>query len=254
MAGTGAGIMPLIGVSATTGEPIKKNKQEFYELREYSFSNDAQQKLVEQYLESAAIPAWNRMGSKNIGVFRELEAKGQPKLFVMIPYTSLDAFHNRRENLLSDKIYQQSADTYLKATTAAPAYARIQSSLMKAFSSMPQIAIPAKQPRLLELRRYESHSEFASQQKIRMFGEGGEIEIFRRVGLDPVFFGETLIGERQPNITYMIAFDDMAEHDKNWKAFGADPEWVRIKDLPEYANTVSTITRTFLSPAEFSQI
>jgi hypothetical protein len=52
----------------------------------------------------------------------------------------------------------------------------------------------------------------------------------------------------------MIAFDDMAEHDKNWKQFSADPQWGKLKELPEYANTVTTITRTFLQPTSFSQI
>ena len=67
-------------------------------------------------------------------------------------------------------------------------------------------------------------------------------------------FQPLIAGEKIPNLTYMIAFDDMPEHDKNWKVFSSDPEWVKIKDLPEYKDTVSTITRTFLAPAEFSQV
>jgi hypothetical protein len=48
----------------------------------------------------------------------------------------------------------------------------------------------------------------------------------------------------------------MAEHDKNWKAFGSDPEWARIKAIPGYedAKIVSRITRTFLVPTSFSQV
>ncbi len=67
---------------------------------------------------------------------------------------------------------------------------------------------------------------------------------------------ETLIGEMRPNLTYMLTFDDMAEHDASWKAFGGDAEWKRIRAIPEYADAkiVSRITRTFLVPAGFSQI
>ena len=252
--GIAASIAPHPGNASVYNDLHRKNKQEFYELREYTFSNAAQQQLVEDYFQKAAIPALNRLGSKHIGVFREQDAKGQPRLFVVIPFASLETFRNMRGMLQTDKAYLQAADAYLNTTVTAPAYARIQSSLLRAFPSITVMEVPEKKQRLFELRRYESHSEPAHQKKIKMFGEGGEIEIFRRVGLHPVFFGETLIGERLPNLTYMIVFDDMAEHDKNWKAFSADPEWAKIKDMPEYANTVTTITRTFLMPVEFSQI
>jgi NIPSNAP protein len=253
VAGTAAGLTPLSSFAGKPDESLKSKKQEYFELKEYTFANEAQQKTVEEYYEKAAIPALNRLGSKNVGVFTELEAKGQPRLYVFIPFASVDRFGGLRESLNKDNAYLSAADTYLKATVATPAYSRIQSSFFKSFANHPTLEVPEKKPRLLELRRYESHSELASQKKIQMFNQS-EIEIFKRVGLDPVFFGEALVGERQPNITYMIAFDDMAEHDKNWKLFGADPEWVRIKDLPEYANTVSTITRTFLAPTAYSQI
>ncbi len=121
---------------------------------------------------------------------------------------------------------------------------------------MPRLEVPERKDRMFELRRYESSGEAAGKKKIEMFNELGEIAIFKRVGLTPVFFGETLIGEMRPNLTYMLTFDDMAEHDKNWKAFGSDPEWQRIRTIPEYADAkiVSRITRTFLVPTSFSQI
>jgi hypothetical protein len=251
---TVAGLTQDFVLASDDIEKQKRTKQEFYELREYTFGTEAQQKLVEDYFEKAAIPALNRLGSKNVGVFRELEAKGLARLFVFIPFGSIDAFTGMRDSLVKDKVYQAAASAYLGAEAKTPAYSRIQSSLLKSFTHMPQLKVPEKKSRLLELRRYESHSELAGIKKIHMFNEGGEIEIFKRVGLDPVFFGETIVGEKIPNLTYMIAFDDMAEHDKNWKTFSSDPEWIKIKDLPEYKDTVSTITRTFLSPAEFSQV
>lgn len=121
---------------------------------------------------------------------------------------------------------------------------------------MAKMQVPAKKPRIFELRRYESASESGGKKKIKMFNDVGEISIFKRAGLTPVFFGETLIGELRPNLTYMLTFDDMAEHDKNWKTFIEDPEWNRIKAIPGYedAKLVSHITRTFLVPADFSQI
>lgn len=254
LGGSVATLLPQLGLAAAGTAQQKKTKQEYYELREYSFTNNDQQKLTEAYFQQAAIPAYNRLGSKAIGVFREQEAEGQPMLYVLIPYASMEAFGKVQEGIAKDAIYQKAAESYLKASAKAPAYERIQSSLMKSFTHLPSLVVPQKKDRIFELRRYEGHSEDAVRRKVHMFNEGGEIEIFNRVGLTPVFFGEAMLGHFLPNLTYMITFDDMAEHDKNWKAFGADPEWNRIKDLPEYADTVSRITRTYLSPTEFSQI
>lgn len=233
----------------------KAAKPEYYELRAYTLKNETQQKLVSDYFQNAAIPALNRLGSKNIGVFTEQQATGQTKIYVIIPFKSFEDFSKMNERLLADAAYQQAGTAYLNAPATEPAYERIESSLLEAFATMPKLEVPASKPRLFELRRYESASEAAGKKKIEMFNQG-EIAIFKRVGLTPVFFGEALIGEMRPNLTYMLTFDDMDEHDRNWKTFGSDPEWKKISGMPEYANDkiVSNITRTFLVPTSYSQI
>jgi hypothetical protein len=87
-----------------------------------------------------------------------------------------------------------------------------------------------------------------------MFNEGGEIKVFLKTGLQPVFFGETLIGPKMPNLTYMLVFDDMADRDAKWKVFGGDPEWKKLSSNPEYKDTVSNITDIILRPTPYSQI
>ena len=245
-------IAPLLGAAYIKN---KKVMQEFYELRVYTLKDDKQQRLVENFFEQAAIPALNKLGSKHVGVFRELKPEAQTKLFVVIPFSSADDFINAGDKLLSDAQYIQAAQAYLNAPATDPAYIRIESSLLRSFNQMPKIEIPEKKSRIFELRRYESASEGAGKKKIEMFNES-EINIFRRVGLTPVFFGETIIGGLRPNLTYMITFDDMEEHDRNWKTFVSDPEWKKISSVAEYADAkiVSNITRTFLEPAPFSQI
>ncbi len=121
---------------------------------------------------------------------------------------------------------------------------------------MPKMQVPEKKARIFELRRYEHASESAGKKKLEMFNDAGEIDIFKRLGFNPVFFGETLIGELRPNLIYMVTFDNMEAHDTNWKAFGTDSQWKEISAVPDYADAklVSHITSTFLSPAECSQI
>ena len=255
LSGCLAGAASFVNRAAAGGHQ-KTRAREYYELRVYSLKNSAQQELVETYFQRAAIPALNRLGSKNIGVFTEHQPTGQTKLYAFIPFKSLEDFSKLNERLLADAAYQRAGTAYLNAPATEPAYERIESSLLAAFAYLPQLVAPPPKPRLFELRRYESASEAAAQKKIEMFNEGGEIAIFKRVGLTPIFFGEALIGEMRPNLTYMLTFDDMAEHDQNWKIFGSDPEWKKISGMPEYANAkiVSNITRTFLVPTAFSQI
>lgn len=256
LTGSLTSLIPQVSVATANIFLESKATPEFYELRTYTLKNEAQQKIVEDYFQKAAIPALNKLGSKNIGVFTDQEPQGQTKIYVIIPFSSVENFMKVTDKLATDAAYLKAGAAYLNAPATEPAYDRIESSFMRAFTNLPRIELPEKKARMFELRRYESHSEVAGKKKIEMFNEAGEIAIFKRVGLTPVFFGETIIGEMRPNLTYMLTFDDMAEHDRNWKAFGGDPEWKRISSMPEYANDkiVSRITRTFLVPTAFSQI
>ena len=62
------------------------------------------------------------------------------------------------------------------------------------------------------------------------------------------------MGRDLPHLTYMLCSADMAAHKKNWEAFLAHPMWIRLKNDPQYADTVQKITSRFLVPAAFSQI
>ncbi len=234
----------------------KNQSRMYYELRTYTLKDSNQQSLVESYFEKAAIPALNRLGIKNVGVFTELKPTGQSTIVVLIPYQSLAEFETVNAKLEEDKTYRSAAATYLNAPSTAPAYERIESSLLKAFSNMPGLELPPKGKRIFELRRYEHASEAAGVKKREMFNDAGEIDIFRRLGFKPVFFGETIIGEYRPNLIYMVSFEDMEAHGRHWKAFGSDPEWKKISAIPEYADSklVSKITAIFLQPAPYSQI
>jgi hypothetical protein len=233
-----------------------KPVREFYELRTYILKNEQQQKLVENYFKDAAIPALNRLGNKNIGVFTELKPANQTKLYVLIPYSSPDDFLTVQDELNNDPIYLEAGKAYLNASASEPAYERIESSLLQAFAHAPILQVPTAKSRIFELRRYEHATEGAGKKKLEMFNDRGEAAIFQRLGFNPVFFGETLIGEARPNLMYMLTFESMEGHDSHWKAFGGDQQWKQISAMPEYADAklVSHITSQFLRPLTCSQI
>jgi hypothetical protein len=159
--------------------------------------------------------------------------------------------------LLADAEFLSKGAALLDAPADAPAFQRVESSLLQAFSGMPKLETPVKNPgRVLQLRIYESPSVKTGQKKIEMFNDAGEIAIFRRTGLHPVFFGEALLGDRLPNLTYMLAFERREQLDANWKTFVSDPEWKTLSQRAEYADKaiLSKITNLILKPAEYSQI
>jgi hypothetical protein len=250
------------GASGSAGEqnPPQAVMPEFYLWRQYILRNGTQPRRLAEYLQGAAIPALNRLGHKPIGAFEVVAGVPGPTLFLLTPIASLDALAALEAGLDRDDQFLRAGAAYLDAPATDPAYIRQEVSLLSAFSKMPRIEVPAataaKGPRLFELRTYESTSEKAHRAKVRMFAELGEIDIFKRVGLTPVFFGRTLAGPRMPNLVYMLVHDNMAGREKSWDAFRNDPEWKKLSATPGYsdAEIVSNITTVYLRPTAYSQI
>ena len=138
--------------SHAAGKTAPRGKQEYYELRAYRLKNGANHDLLDAYLEKAAIPAWNRLGVKTVGVFTEIEPKGNPTVFVLLPYASLDKFGQATARLNADAASQKAGADYLQSPKTNPAFERIDSWLMLAFAGMPKLTLPPysieKRPRL----------------------------------------------------------------------------------------------------------
>ena len=242
------------------GEALAQDasSREFYELRTYQTQTGNRKAVLNEYLEKAFIPALNRLGSRPVGVFSVVSGSNALNLFVLVPHASLEGFLASHGRLAADAEYQKAAAPYLTSSIDNPAYTRFESTLLWAFKNLPKVRVPAEtagnKPRIFELRIYESHSEAAALKKIEMFNEGGEIALFDRIGLRSVFYGQTLIGQRQPNLVYMTVHQDMAAREKAWEDFRNSPDWKALSSNPIYANTVSATTMMFLRPAAYSQI
>lgn len=239
----------------TTAQGSKPTSaREFFELRTYVLK-PGKQPLLDAYLKDALIPAWNRSGIKQVGVFTETPVPETPAVHVLIAYQSLEQMSGVAMKLETDADYQKAAADYLAIPATDAVYDRIESSLLHAFETMPTLESPTKRGRLFNLRVYEGHNEYASKKKIEMFNKG-EIAIFRRTGLTPVLFGEAILGARIPNLTYLLAFDDDTARTEAWNKFRVDPEWLKLKAMPEYEDKkiVSKITNKLLKPTEYSQI
>jgi hypothetical protein len=184
-------------------------------------------------------------------------AAGSPSILMVASFPSLAAMETSREKLNADPEYQRAREAFSSGRELN--YMRMESSLLRGFDSMPVIEVPPtagnRPPRVFELRIYESNNLSTLTRKIKMFDDA-EIDLFRRCGLLPVFFGETIVGPNMPNLTYMVAFDDMSAREKAWQTFVAHPDWKKLSSMPEYADAeiVSNISNSILRPLAFSPI
>jgi hypothetical protein len=240
--------------TASAEDTSAPSQREYYELRLYQIESAENRAQFEEFLGAALIPAWNRLEISPVGVFRFLEEESF-NLYVLLPHKSAASAMTSRRRVMDDARLLEDGAEVVDAPKSAPVYQRVESSLLVAFAGLPELETPTDSPnRVLQLRIYESHSEKKALKKIDMFNVGGEIAIFRKTGLNPVFFGEALFGTRLPNLTYMLAFENREAMAKAWDAFLADPDWMKLKGDPQYADTVSKITNTLLTPAACSQI
>ncbi|EDY18364.1 NIPSNAP family containing protein [Chthoniobacter flavus Ellin428] len=240
---------------ANAAEAAAPAGRDLYELRVYTLKT-AKKSLLDDYLSKAFIPAVKRLGSGPVGVFSETVDPDHLAVYVLTVHSSAEQIVAQPAKLAADSEYQKAGADYLSATAADPVYERIQSSVHLAIEGMPKLARPdSSKPRLLNLRIYESHNERAAAKKIEMFNLH-EMPIFQRVGLTPVFFGQTIVGANMPNLTYMLVFPDDAGRTAAWKRFGGDDEWKKLKAIPEYADKsiVSKITNKILTPEAYSEI
>jgi len=243
--------MVAVGMAGVSQARASAADTEYYELRTYTLKFGTSRRPLDEYLERALIPALNRQGVANIGVFEEIAAPQPAVVYVLIPFPSANHFIDADQKLAEDGAYQQAKGPYDEVPGAI--YARFDTYLLKAFSGIPQMKVPGSESELFELRIYESYSEDAARRKVKMFNEG-ELDIFYKTGLNPVFFGSCMAGKNMPHLTYMLHFKDMEERDANWQKFVDHPDWKNMSSMEEYANTVSHIIRKFLKRSSYSQI
>lgn len=249
--------MPASATAAAADTPPLGGQ--YIELRSYRLRPGASHALLDSYLEKALIPVLNAGGIEAVGVFTEPAAKDGPAVWVLIPHPSLDSVAQVDANANKDAAVRAAGGEYLRSPTKEnPAFDRIDSWLFLPFAGLPRLAVPAlareRKPRIFEMRTYESFSELMALKKVEMFN-AGEIGVMQEVGLSPVFYGQALLGRDLPQLTYMLCSPDLETHKRNWtEGFLAHPVWIRLKNDPQYADTVTKVTSRFLEPAAYSQI
>ncbi len=231
---------------------------QYYEIIEYQGIDPARLGELDTFLEKALIPSLNQMGIKNVGALSsEVPNEDKVSMFLLMPLTGPAQVASVLDALGKDENFLSNGQAYLETDIKKPVYSRIRSELLVAFDCFPKLAVPtqktANKDRLFEMRVYESPTERMGVLKVHMFNNG-EVPIFLDCGIQPVFFGQALIGDRMPNLTYMTVYDNAEQRDACWKKFQNHPEWAKLKAVEEYQGTVSKIQKFNLRPRPYSQL
>ena len=81
------------------------------------------------------------------------------------------------------------------------------------------------------------------------------LRIWERHGIKQAGFFTTLVGESNQELMYFLAWDSLAEREKKWNVFLADPEWITARARTEEdGQIVANIVSQFLVPTAFSAV
>lgn len=81
------------------------------------------------------------------------------------------------------------------------------------------------------------------------------VPIWQRHGIIPIGFWTTLVGHSSSELTYVLAWNSLADREIKWAAFQRNPEWMRARDESEKDGPlVASIDNQLLSPTSFSAL
>jgi hypothetical protein len=236
----------------------KKEKGEYYQVIVYHFTSAEQQGLLDNYLKDAYLPALHRQGIKSVGVFNPIsnDTATDKRFYILLPLPNLQTVEMIENKLDKDAAYLSMGKAFMDAAYNKPAFTRKEVILLKSFPLAPSMIVPKLKSgptdRVYELRSYEGHSEKIFRNKVKMFNEGGEIDLFKRLNFNAVFYGSVIAGSRMPNLMYMTSFENMDDRNAHWKSFGGDPVWKELSSKPEYQNNVSRNETIMLKATPYS--
>ena len=81
------------------------------------------------------------------------------------------------------------------------------------------------------------------------------LKLWEKHDIKQAGFWTTLVGESNQELYYLLAWESLADRDKKWNAFQADPEWhaARAK-TEENGPIVAKVVNSFLQPTSFSSV
>ena len=85
--------------------------------------------------------------------------------------------------------------------------------------------------------------------------ENTTLKLWDKHGIRQAGFFTTLIGESNQELTYMVAWESLAEREKKWNQFQSDPDWISARATSEQdGQIIANIVSQLLVPTAFSSV
>ena len=225
-------------------------KKEIYEWRIFTVTGD--ETMLDNYFKDALIPAYGRFNIP-VGAFKTSNPKDKNQRYLIFVYPDLSTYDKVRKAVWEDKAYQDAARSFFEASAPKPVYSDFQTYICEAFDKLPQMRMPDKSRTVFEYRNYYSPNEDANKRKINMFNVE-EIATFEKVGVNGVCYGEILSGTRMPALIYLTWFKDEESRVKAWADFNKHPDWLEMRNRPQYRNSATNNQSVILAPMPYSKL
>ena len=249
-----AAVSPLTQGFAAQGAAAQKPG--CYVIQHYRLQLGSQATRLADYLSKTYLPALTKAQAGPTLVLDAQLSESLPLVTVVGAYASVAQALSVRSKLEADKSLEAATDTWQAGPE--PPYLSLSEELLEATDFAPEFAPlnpPPKAPRVFELRVYQTHTLKELRDLKTRFAEG-EVRILTRAGSLPVMFGTPMFGTDNPNLTWMMAFEDMIAHEKFSAAFAADPDWAKLRQqsLQRYGQIPSYRHLTIYRATAYSPI
>ena len=245
---------PVLSDSPVFGSPNAPFAagREIYEWRIYTLNGDGAK--LDKFYQDNLIPACSRKGI-TVCAFKPNVPEEQEKRHIVFIYPNMDTYYQFKDGIWEDTVFTKAAQAFFDTTAPKDSnvYSNYETYLSEAFIKIPKHRKPDSNRGLLEIRIYWSPNEEANKRKVKMFNVD-EIDIFDKTGVNSVLYGDIFAGPKMPALMYLTWYKDTATRTEAWDNFGKHPDWQRIRQLPEYANTATNNESVLLTPLPYSQL
>ena len=247
-------------ISISSFSAFKSKPREYYITQVYHCTSSIQLDKIDAYLKNIYLPHLHQQGIHNVGVFEPItnDTAIDKTIMVWIPLTSLDQLDRLDQQKEAIDPLKENSLLSLVASNGALPYNRLETSISKSFKHQPQFQKSSTFQRspenIYEFRSYESVDESVFLKKVHMFNEGKEIELFKSLNFNALFYSKVIAGDRMPNLIYITRFSNIADREAHWKTFTNDPQWKQMSNLSMYLNTVSKADIVLMRAKSYSDL
>ena len=238
--------------TAAQAQTQAHSPKEIYEWRIYTLTGDVER--LDTFLQNVLIPAYNRRNVQ-AGAFKPYNpADGESEQrHILFIHPNIEAYLKTKQSIWTDQDFRAQSEGFYSATAPDPVYSNFETHLSEAFDKIPIHRTPDSERTLFEMRIYHSPNEEANKRKVKMFNKD-EIDLFDKVAINSVMYGDILAGPRMPALMYLTCYKDEKTRSAAWDKFRNHPDWKRMSALPEYKHTATNNKSILLSPMPYSQI